>query len=147
MTNPEIIGCLGVIAIAGCSIFRWCRREIPLSPDPWGPEIDRIVRDPETPALCPRCLTPQTSSAWFCPECGSAVGPYNNYMPFVNIFSEGEVLRSGVTDHVRPSIPIVLGYLLLSLGTYYVFAPLYWFQLFRNLKRQHNQSPESGPKV
>jgi uncharacterized membrane protein len=51
-------------------------------------------------------------------------------------FSQGEVLRNGVTDKLPHNTLIVAGYLLLSLCTYFVFAPIYWIFLFRHLKRQ-----------
>jgi hypothetical protein len=53
-------------------------------------------------------------------------------MPYVNAFSEGEVYRSGVLEHVRRSPLLIAGYLLISLS-YLIFAPIYWFLLFKNL--------------
>jgi len=107
-----------------------------LSPNPWGPEVERILQDPNLEPLCHRCFTPHSHQARFCPVCDASVGEYNNYMPYVNIFPQAEVLRSGVHDHVRPSFLIIAGYLLLSVTCYIIFAPIYWFFLFRNLKRQ-----------
>jgi hypothetical protein len=57
-------------------------------------------------------------------------------MPYLNLFSEGEVLRNGVHDKQPQNALIVAGYLILSLNLYVVFAPIYWIFLFRNLKRQ-----------
>ncbi len=56
-------------------------------------------------------------------------------MPYVNIFSEGEVLRNGVTDKLRASPLTIIGYLIYSLGNYFIFAPIYWIFFFKNLKR------------
>jgi hypothetical protein len=90
-TNPgamtiETLVTYGIVAGAGYGLVRWLK-SAETTPDPWGPDIEQHVHDPQTPALCLRCLIPQQDDAWFCPECGSAVGPYNNYMPFVVIFS------------------------------------------------------------
>jgi hypothetical protein len=82
-----------------------------------------------------RCLIPQEDNAWFCPECGSAVGPYNNYMPFVVVFSKGEVLRAGVNDKFRPSFFIVCGFVVYALTQYAVFAPIYWYFMYQNFRR------------
>jgi hypothetical protein len=67
-------------------------------------------------------------------------------MPYLHIFSQGEVLRNGVTERIQINALTVGGYLLISLSGYVVFAPLYWFFLFRNL-RQNQAVPvdESKP--
>jgi hypothetical protein len=55
----------------------------------------------------------------------------------VYIFSQGEVLRAGVTERFRPRPLIVIGYLLFSLGMFAVAAPIYWVFLFKNLRRDN----------
>ena len=110
-------------------------RDAPIKPDPWDAEIEQKLSDPETVEVCPHCLTPQPRNAWFCQHCGKAVGPYNNLMPFVNVFSEGEVLRNGTTDRFRNRPLVLIGYLLITLGINPFIAPIYWFFLLSNLKR------------
>ena len=61
-------------------------------------------------------------------------------MPFIHIFSEGEVFRNGVADIMRATPLTIGGYLLSSLGNYLVFAPIYWFFLFKNLKRVRKET-------
>jgi len=56
-------------------------------------------------------------------------------MPYVYIFSQGEVLRNGVTDRLRASPLTIIGYLIYSLGNYFIFAPIYWYFFFNNLRR------------
>jgi hypothetical protein len=56
-------------------------------------------------------------------------------MPFIHIFSEGEVLRNGVNCKIRACPLIVIGYLLFSLSAYVFFAPIYWIFFFGNLKQ------------
>jgi hypothetical protein len=56
-------------------------------------------------------------------------------MPFVNVFSEGEVLRNGTTDRFRNRPLVLIGYLLITLGINPFIAPIYWFFLLSNLKR------------
>ena len=108
----------------------------PTSPDPWDKEIEKAVHEPDAVEICHRCFHPVTPNTWFCEHCGCAVGPYNNVMPYVCLFSQGEVLRNGVNDKLPRNALIIAGYLLFSLSMYLVFAPIYWILLFRNLKQQ-----------
>jgi hypothetical protein len=139
----ESICVLGAVAVVVYGIIRWFRSGKKVSQDPWGPEVEQLLQDPDLPPLCHRCFTPQSPGAWFCPECGAAVGQYNNYMPYLNAFSEGEVMRAGTHDHLRHSFLVVFGYICLSFS-YYIFAPVFWYYLFRNLSR-HPQTPGAGP--
>ena len=135
----EVVGllCLWRLALA---VADWSRR-IVVPPDPWGPELTAELESLDAVPVCHHCFTPQQHDRWFCPECGNAVGPYNNYLPYVRIFSEGEVLRNGVYNRIRPSALIITGYLLLSVSAYLVFAPVYWWCFFRNLRRWSIQPP------
>ena len=135
---------LGVLL---CLMGRWLRASSPSTPDPWPEEVASAVSDPEVQPLCHRCLTPHPDEGWFCPVCGAAVGPYNNYMPYLQIFSEGEVLRAGVTDHYRRSALVVTGYVLLSLSTLFIFAPIYWFFLMRHLREQKANDVALAPEA
>jgi hypothetical protein len=123
-------------------MVRWVLSAENPSPDPWGPEIEQAIQDRDAKPVCHSCLTPQPPMGWFCPECGTAVGQYNNYMPFLYVFSQGEVMRAGVLDHVRPSPVVVIGYLLCSLTSFAVFAPVYWYLLFRNLNSHATRSSD-----
>ena len=149
MSGPhEIIapGALPIgLALAGLVVWRmiaWVKNA-PAVPDPWDAEIENGVQQPESVCLCHRCFTPTPPAGWFCEDCGGAVGPYNNLMPYVQVFSEGEVFRNGVTDKTRANPLVIGGYLLGSLSAYLVFAPVYWFFLFRNLRRiKREESPQ-----
>jgi len=148
---------LGLLALAVLWRFIAWIREAPRTPDPWDAEVEQKLQDPETQQICHRCMTPQEPDAWFCKHCGSAVGPYNNLMPFLNVFSEGEVLRNGVSDRFRNRPFIALGYLLITLGFFlrllldyplltvgiFSFVGLvYLGSVLRNLKRPpHRQEP------
>jgi hypothetical protein len=114
-------------------------REAPVKPDPWDAEVEQKLSEPEAVEICPHCLTEQPPTAWFCSHCGKAVGPYNNLMPFLNVFSEGEVLRNGTTDRFRNRPLVLIGYFLITLGINPFFAPVYWFFLLTNLKRPHSE--------
>ncbi len=136
-----IVGCygLGLLALAGLwRLFAWVR-EAPQSPDPWDAEVERQLQEPETREICHRCLTPHEPGAWFCRHCGTAVGPYNNLMPFLNVFSEGEVLRNGVGGRFRNRPLIVIGYFLLTLGIFPILAPIYWLSFLLNWKRSSDR--------
>jgi ribosomal protein L40E len=134
----------GLVLVFLWRFFAWVS-EIPVTPDPWSEEIEKKLRAPDAVEICHRCFTPQPPTAWFCEHCGSAVGPYNNLMPYVSFFSQGEVLRNGVTDRFRASPLIIVGYLVYSLSCYTVFAPIYWYRFFKNLKRQKREQLKELP--
>ena len=135
---PVVIGvaagaCLSWFAIR--QLTRWIQTA-PLTADPWGPEIEAAINRPDAAPICQKCFTPHAETAWFCEKCGCAVGTCNNWMPYVRVFSEGEVLRNGLNEKLRVNALTIVGYLVMSLYCYYVvFAPVYWFFLFRNLTR------------
>jgi hypothetical protein len=94
--------------------------------------------------ICYRCLTPQSEAAWFCPHCGSAVGPYNNLMPYVQVFSEGEVFRNGVSHRFRNRPLVLAGFILMVPAINPLFAPFYWFLLFKNLRQNRRSEPDES---
>jgi len=128
---------LGICAMAVYRFVLWVM-EAPRTVDPWGKEIDEVMNRDEAVPVCHHCFTPQLHNGWFCPECGAIVGPYCNYMPYLYIFSEGEVLRAGVTERIGRRPLVVTGYILFSLGMFAIAAPIYWFFLFKNLTRSPN---------
>lgn len=155
LSDPDlVIGGYGVLGLVAC-VFWWLIvwvRNAPVTPDPWGSEIGKLLAD--APETCPHCSTPQPPTAWFCEHCGRAVGRYNNWMPYVYVFSQGEMLRSGTSEPQRNRPLIVMGYALLSLGWFlgggiavlagvstilgaamlFMFF-LFWFALIKNLRR------------
>lgn len=146
--EPEmLVGILAVILLAGFGIYRlflWIR-ELPVSPDPWSPEIEKSLEGPDAVPICHKCFTPQPPGQWFCEHCGSAVGEYNNWMPYVYLFSEGEVLRNGVTEKIRVNALTIVGYVLFSSCSYLVFAPVYWYFFFKNLRRIKSEESHQTP--
>ena len=138
IANLAFGGILAVLLIA------WVR-SAPLTPDPWDAETDKKLSEPEIEQTCTYCSTPQKNDAWFCPHCGSAVGPYNNMMPYLWIFSQGEVLRNGADGKVRLGPVTVIGYLLYAFQSYVFLAPVYLFRLFKNLARLEEEKTEEPP--
>jgi len=144
--DPNTI--IGGLAIGGLMLAGLWRlivwvREAPVKPDPWDAEVEQKLSEPEAVEICPHCSTPQPPTAWFCQHCGKAVGPYNNLMPFLNVFSEGEVLRNGTAGRFRNRPLVLIGYFLITLGINPFFAPIYWFFLLLNLKRPPHE-PEAA---
>jgi hypothetical protein len=135
--NERALTALVLLAICGLALYRFILwlRETRCTPDPWSDEVQHTLEQDDALPLCPHCLSPQNHNGWFCPECGSTVGPYANYMPYVYLFSQGEVLRAGVTDRFRQSPLIIIGFILLVLAILPIAAPFYWFFLFKNLSR------------
>ncbi len=149
----------GLVLIAFWRVIVWVR-EAPLKPDPWDAEVEQQLQEPATPEACPHCSTPQSPGAWFCPHCGRAVGPYNNLMPYVLVFSEGEVLRNGTQDRLRKSPVILIGYLLISFNflvaataltqTSVIFSLVilgslltFWYSLLKNFTRSASGKPDA----
>lgn len=113
-------------------------------PDPWSKEEQNRADDQEAMIVCHRCCTPQGAPNWFCPGCGTAVGPYNNVLPFIYIFSIGEVFRSGVCPSARYTSLTIPGYILASMIKYGLFWPFYLIRLCRNCSRQRKQGTDDG---
>jgi hypothetical protein len=118
-TSPNQL--IGELALGGLGLAAFWRltvwvRESPVRPDPWDAETEQKLSDPAAKQVCHHCFTEQRDNCWFCPGCGSAVGQCNNVMPYLNLFSEGEILRNGVTGKIRLSPFIIFGYLLFSLA-------------------------------
>jgi len=135
---------LGLFGLVVYRVVLWLM-EATRTADPWGEEIDNALNQDDAVPVCHHCLTPQEHNGWFCPECGATVGPYCNYLPYVYIFSQGEVLRAGVTERLRPTPLIVVGYVLFSFGMVAIAAPVYWFFLFKNLRRRDGAEAEASP--
>lgn len=164
LSDPDlVIGGYGVLGLVAC-VFWWLIvrvRNAPVTPDPWGDEIEKQLAD--APETCPHCSTPQPPTAWFCEHCGRAVGPYNNLMPYVYVFSQGEVFRSGTSERVRNRPLVVIGYALLFLGNFLsgavfvagsspvfgvallFFFFLFWSALIRNFTRPASAQSETRP--
>ena len=112
--------------------------------DPWGDEVNQALDQEDAVPLCHHCFTPQQHDGWFCPECGATVGPYSNCLPFVYVFSQGEVVRAGVNERIRRGPLVVVGLVLLSISMCAVAAPFYWFFLFKHLRCRGSAGAESG---
>jgi hypothetical protein len=125
---------VGFGAVAAFRLIRWVA-EAPITPDPWDGEIDEATNREDAIPLCHHCLTPQEHNGWFCPECGATVGPYVNYLPYVYIFSEGELLRAGVNEPFRRSPILLPGFILFSVFMHSFFAPIYLYFMLKNMQR------------
>ena len=144
VSDPDQIvvgfGIGGLVIAALWRLIVWIR-DSPVRPDPWDAQVELQLQD--APEACPHCSTPQPPNAWFCAHCGRAVGPYNNLMPYLQIFSEGEVLRNSTNRHLRHRPVIMIGYFLIGLAFMPFFLlPIYWFSLLKNWK-QRGGAPKS----
>jgi len=133
----------------GAIIGKWFRSLCHAAdkPDPWSKETDEGIRDPAALPVCHHCFAPQEPAAWFCPECGAATGPYNNVMPYLNVFSVGEVVRSGVKPGTRFNLLRTAGYILVGFLEYHVFSPLYFFRLYRNHRSRKESAERDAPEA
>ena len=133
------VGCLAL-----WRFIRWFSEE-PRPPEPWDEQVAAAIAQDDATPLCCRCLQPHPPFADFCPECGAPVGTYTNLLPFPYIFSLGDLLRIG-TGGVFNRTPVTLvGFVLVSLAEYTVFAPFYWLMFMKNLERQRLGRSGSSP--
>jgi len=127
----EALVILGMGGLVLGRILVWLM-EAARTPDPWGAEIQAALDEPDAVPLCPHCLTLQEHNGWFCPECGSTVGQYSNYLPTVYMFSIGEALRAGVQQRNRWTPLVTAGYILVAFAELSLLAPFYCLFLFMN---------------
>lgn len=123
-----------ITSVAAYRLFRWIQH-LPVPPDPWDEQTARDLESAPLTEVCPKCSQPHPREHNFCEHCGAAIGAYNNVMPYVYLFSEGEVLRTGVTGKFRVNALTIGGFLIYSLMCYLIFAPIYWYLLLRNIRR------------
>ena len=133
-----LLATLGLAIVAVVQLYRWFISG-QKTPDPWDQNIAQAVEDPDSLPVCHRCVTEHSALAHFCPQCGAAVGEFNNVLPFEQLFSEGEVLRNGTNVRMQPTFLRVVGYFLLSIVAYapiFFLMPVYWFFPIRNFSRR-----------
>ena len=142
-----VVGVLG-IAILLCLVlwrlFRWLFSGPP-QPDPWSEEVAAEIAKDDAVPLCHRCLAPHDSQVDFCPDCGAAVGPYTNLLPYPYLFSIGHTLRIGTSGDFRRSPLTIVGFFCLGIVEYALFAPVYWFMLLKGLSAHGPSGPPSDP--
>lgn len=141
--NFEKVGTFGLIVIGLLVAYRLGRwfRSGPISPDPWDSEVSTALGREDCVPLCHHCLTPHDVQRNFCPNCGAPVGTYTNLLPFVYLFSIGHTLRVGTGETFKRSPVTVIGFFLLGLIQYSVFAPFYWFKFWKNAHAARESSP------
>ena len=138
---------IAFLAVCGLWVFvRWLLKG-PTTPDPWDAQVAAALAGEESTPLCHRCLAPHDINTDFCTECGAAVGQYTNWLPFPYLFSLGHTLRLGTSGDFKHTPLTVAGFILLALAEYMLFAPIYWFFLFRGVNRRGERpwSPEPAP--
>ena len=118
--NPRPEYSIAALAIAGFTVvggyrlIRWIA-DSPRSPDPWDQQTEDATNAEDAVPVCHHCLTPQDHNGWFCPDCGTPVGPYANYLPYVYVFSIGSALRACLTEKFRHAPLIMAGFAMVSL--------------------------------
>jgi hypothetical protein len=151
-------GDIKVVAVAlfiviGFGIYRFIQhfRGLVPRPDPWGKEIEAAVYNDSAVPLCHRCFTEHENTTLFCPKCGAAVGDYNNVMPWVQVFSEGEVLRNSLFDRLRVNAITIAGFFVFTLalgvitGVGLILMPFFWAMFAKNVAR--NRFLEAEEKI
>ena len=138
---------LAALAIAVIVLFIHWVFSGAVKADPWDESVTAQIEMPESEPVCHRCFAEHPDHIHFCPQCGAAVGDFNNLLPYERLFSIGEVLRNGTNLNLRRSVPLVAGYFLLSLAAFAalpILVPVYWFFLFRNFFRAEeiHQTPQ-----
>lgn len=144
MSNRDVtviaIAIVIVVAFAIYRLVQHVRRVVP-TPDPWGKEVEISIEAEDATPVCHRCFTGHDPNTWFCPKCGTAVGDYNNILPWVQVFSEGEVLRNSLFDRLRVGALTVAGFFLFTLalamltGIGFLLLPFVWVMFAKNIRR------------
>lgn len=129
-----------IVVVGVVRLFIWLANA-PVRPDPWDAEAGVDLDAAEARPLCTRCLSPHEETDWFCPQCGKAVSPTTNWMPYLDELSLGDVLRHGTGGDIPLKPTAVIGYVLLGGTQYLIFAPLYWLRLWSNVRRLRARPP------
>lgn len=130
-------------------LARWWRRTWAslAAPDPWTAAEDAAAREAAAVSLCTNCLYPQDRHTWFCPRCGFTSGEYVHLMPYLYVFTWGEVLRRGVSGPPEPGFWRKFGSVVLSVLSYVIFAPAYWYWMVRKARGRPICERWSGPRA
>lgn len=110
-----------------------------IPPDPWSKEVEADIQGADAEMVCHHCMEPYAEAPDFCNKCGTAIGPYNNVLPFERIFSIGEMFRNGVGPHPNLKPLTILGYILIAPLQYGIFFPVYLFRMIRNRRSLNNK--------
>jgi hypothetical protein len=120
---------------AACALAAWLRHVASrTASDPWPRDVDLEVRDPGCVPLCVSCLLPQPGRPWLCPRCAYPSGDYVTLMPYLQNFALGELFRRGVAGPTERGFGRAAILVLLSAGEYQLFAPVYWFWMYRKAR-------------
>ncbi|MDB6056256.1 MAG: hypothetical protein JWO95_100 [Verrucomicrobiales bacterium] len=144
---------VAVVIFLGVCIYRLVQRFRRLIPtaDPWSDDVQASVCDENAVPVCHRCFTGQEPNTLFCPKCGTAVGDYNNILPWVQVFSEGEVLRNSLFDRVRVNVLTIVGFFVFTValgcltGIGLMLMPFLWVMFVKNIVR--SRSLEAVEKI
>ena len=117
-------------------------------PDPWPAELHEQIHAIDALPVCHRCFLPfeHHSGQLFCADCGAAVGPYNNLIPFIRNYSAGEVMRGGVGPEAHFSPFTVIGYLWWSSSQFMFLSVIYHIRFLRNILRK-KRSADSAEEI
>jgi hypothetical protein len=119
----------------GCwRVVRWFGKA-PVTPNPWDEKTEESLNQPDATPLCRRCLESHDPDARYCSNCGLPVDSMVPLSPFHQAFALGDVLLTGTQRRFPVNWLTITGYVLLSMLQYLIFAPFYWFFLFRNVRR------------
>ena len=136
-----------VTGLATVAIYRlvvWVQTA-PVTPDPWGDLVETETAGEVSQTLCWRCLEPVDEGRDFCAHCGLSVGPCTNLSPYLYLFALGDGLRTGTSGQFVVKPLTVAGFLLLSACQYFIFAPIFWVFLARNISRIHQDASQLPP--
>src|SRR5262245_10821093 len=135
--NEERVALLVVCALGLVGCWRAIRWFVtgPPAPNPWDQETEDRIQQPESVAICTRCLEPLEAASSFCPHCGLPVDALVPFSPYLYAFALGDALVTGTSRRFPVKWFTVIGFLLLSIAVYSFFFPIYWYGFWRNLRR------------
>jgi hypothetical protein len=146
--SERLVGVLAIAGLLGLALWKGVKwaLQTKATPDPWDETVAAELAKDETAPLCHHCLCPHADSTDFCPQCGTPVGQYTNWLPFPQLFSIGHVLRAGTSGEFKRTPLTILGFMLFSLAEYMLFVPIYWIVFLRKIMSpQPPENPTPNP--
>jgi len=141
MSPEEMLMTAIPVSLAIFYAARWIAR-MPVDPDPWEGQLDgdeeagEVEEETSEGPACTKCLAPVADdSQHYCPECGSAIGEFTPYVPFVNIRFNCSLFATLWHKLKDPEVPIAHKFI--PAVVLLLFAPLlagvpylfYWLPL------------------
>ena len=139
--SSNLIMPLAIIMLLVMAVCALVHREYDIR-DPWDDLLEEDFWEKATPLyFCGNCGALFDDRRYFCESCGSSVGYYNNSMPFLWIFSLGDLLMYCISPGFRGGRMNIAGVYLMALGQYGPLAIFYLYRMHKQIKQNRQTRP------